>query len=169
MSGGSARSVRAAGVAIAMAIALSSCNTLPNLPHDVGECGVALVIWLRHPNAARYEYFTVDGGVFAYGAGRDALLLKTSWQTDLSAEQCRSLSDIAQRGGWFTEGFTPPIAAAGDRSADCAVSWPGGRQQFVVQGVEPSLQAATALLRAIADVRFQPALDRLPEAGLQKK
>ncbi|MSR70056.1 MAG: hypothetical protein EXS17_06910 [Phycisphaerales bacterium] len=155
-------------LATALVSAVASCNTLPNPPHDVGECGVALAIWLRHPHAARYEYFTVDGGVFGYGAGRDALILKTSWQTDLSREQCEALCEIARQGGWFNSDFKPPRAAEGDLAADCAVTWNGGQQQFVVQGVEKSVQDATAMLRMIADVRFAPALDRLPEAGLQK-
>ncbi len=155
--------------ALAGAIALTSCNTLPNPPHDVSKCGIALAIWLRHPQAARYEYFTVDGGVFRYGAGRDALILKTSWQTDLSPEECAQLCEIAKSGGWFDVNYKPQPAADGDISADCAVTWDGGKQQFVVQGVEKSVQDATAMLRAISQRRFAPALDRLPEAGLQKK
>ncbi len=147
---------------------VASCNTLPNPPHDYGSCGVSLVIWLRHPDAARYEYFTVDGGVFGYGAGRDALLLKTSWKVALTSDQCARLVEIASKGGWFTPGFSPKRAPKGDLCADCAVTWEGGRQQFVVQGVEPAIVDATTMLRTIASTRFGSALDRLPEAGLQK-
>ncbi len=149
--------------------ATTGCNTLPDPPHDVGECGIALAIWLRHPQSARYEYFTVDGGVFRYGAGRDALILKTSWQTDLSPAECGQLCEIAKSGGWFNADYKAPLAADGDLSADCAVEWSSGRQQFVVQGVEKPVEDATTMLRGIAERRFAPALDRLPEAGLQKK
>lgn len=156
-------------VALVGASALQSCNTLPNAPHDLSKCGIALAIWLRHPHAARYEYFTVDGGVFRYGAGRDALILKTSWQTDLSPAECAQLCEIAKSGGWFDVNYKPQLAMDGDISADCAVAWESGKQQFVVQGVEKSVQDATTMLRAISQRRFAPALDRLPEAGLQKK
>lgn len=148
---------------------LTACNTLPNSAHKLGECGIGLTIWLRQPKSAQYQYFTVDGGVFAYGAGVTALNLKTSWQTDLSAEQCRVIRQCAQDGGWFTASPPSSTPNKGELIAAIAVSWEDGRQQFVVSGDEPSVKFMTDFLSRIADIRFQRALDRLPVAGEQAK
>ena len=146
-----------------------SCNTLPTQVHALGECGIGFAIWLRQPKSSQYQYFTVDGGVFAYGAGVTALTLKTFWQTDLSPKQCSEILELARGGGWFST--TPPTGTPddGELVADIAVSWEGGRQQFVVIGEDPSVKAVTDLLTKVANVRFERALDRLPEAGKQAK
>ena len=159
----------ATSYALVVATLLASCNTRPTQERKLGECGIGLVIWLRQPKSAQYQYFTVDGGVFAYGAGVTALTMKTFWQTDLSAEQCATIRKCAQDGGWFTP--SPPASTPenGELVADIAVNWDGGRQQFVASGNEPSVKFLTDFLTQIADVRFRRALDRLPTAGEQSK
>lgn len=156
-------------IAAVSATVLTACNTLPTPTHKLGECGIGLAIWLRQPKSAQYQYFTVDSGVFAYGAGVTALNMKTSWQTDLSAEQCKVIRQCAQDGGWFTASPPSSTPNKGEVIADIAVSWEGGRQQFVVSGDEASVKSVTDFLSQIAEIRFQRALDRLPVAGEQAK
>ena len=156
-------------VTLVAATVLTSCNTLPTQERNFGKCGIGLVIWLRQPKTSQYQYFTIDGGVFAYGAGVTALNMKTFWQTDLSVEQCQKIRQCAQDGGWFSE--SPPSSSPekGDFVADIAVNWDGGRQQFTASGDQPSVKFLTDFLIQISDSRFQRALDRLPTAGEQPK
>ncbi|MDA0214456.1 MAG: hypothetical protein O2875_03745 [Planctomycetota bacterium] len=156
-------------VAISVSIFFTSCNTLPTQERKIGDCGIALVIWLRQPKTAQYQYYTVDGGVFAYGAGVTALNMKTFWQTDLSPEQCQKIRQCALDGGWLGE--TPPSSTPekGESVADIAVNWDGGRQQFTASGDQSSVKILTDFLTQISDVRFERALDRLPTAGKQPK
>ena len=158
-----------AAITLVAATVLTSCNTLPTQERNFGKCGIGLVIWLRQPKTSQYQYFTIDGGVFAYGAGVTALNMKTFWQTDLSVEQCQKIRQCAQDGGWFSE--SPPSSSPekGDLVADIAVNWDGGRQQFTASGDQPSVKFLTDFLTQISDVRFQRALDRLPTAGEQPK
>jgi len=156
-------------IAFALVALAPSCNSLPTSNQQPGECGVGLVIWMRQVKTAQYQYFTVGDGIFAYGAGVTALNLKTSWQTDLSVEQCQTLRGLTQRGGWLNENPPVQVAAMDDSVADVAVGWDGGRQQFVCAGDDASLKAVTGFLLKIADIRFKRALDRLPEAGQQTK
>ncbi|MSR43885.1 MAG: hypothetical protein EXS15_00795 [Phycisphaerales bacterium] len=144
-----------------------ACNTLPTQTQHPGVCGIGLVIWLRHPASSQYQYFTIDDGLFAYGAGRDALNLKTSWQIQLSSEQCAAVCKIAADGQWLSK--SPPTGSGAERqvTADIAVVWGGGQQQFVVVGDNESVREMTDILSAIADARFQRMLDRFPEAGKQ--
>lgn len=79
-------------VTLVAATVLTSCNTLPTQERNFGKCGIGLVIWLRQPKTSQYQYFTIEGGVFAYGAGVTALNMKTFWQTDLSIEQCQKFA-----------------------------------------------------------------------------
>ncbi|MSQ89818.1 MAG: hypothetical protein EXS01_00270 [Phycisphaerales bacterium] len=156
-------------LSLALAMLCGSCNTLPTHMGKPGACEIALVIWLRAPMTAQYQYFTVEDGTFAYGGGRDALNLKTSWQTDLSPQQCAVIVKFAEEGGWLAE--NPPAGGCekGAPCADIAVSGTSVRQQFVLPGENPTVVAVTDYLVKIADVRFQQVLDRLPEAGEQPR
>lgn len=156
-------------IVLSFALLVPSCNSLPTSDKHPGECGIGLVIWMRQVKTAQYQYFTIDNGVFAYGAGVTALNLKTFWQTDLSVEQCQTLRRLTQEGGWLNASAAVQVAAVNDSVADVAITWDEGRQQFICAGDDASLKAVTSFLVKIADVRFDRELDRLPEAGLQSK
>jgi len=136
-----------------------------------GACGISVMIWSREPQEAKYEYFEVDGGIFGYGGGKDGLAMVPSWETPLSPEQCAKLREIASRGGWTAvEPPTPmPVPEGGERLADVAVMWDGGRRQFSTSSDDPQVREAIAMLKAISAARFQRELDRLPEAGKQAR
>lgn len=150
-------------------LAPAGCNALPTKLASPGACGISLMIWSREPKEAKFEYFEVDGGIFGYGGGKDGLAMVPSWETPLSPDQCTKLREIASRGGWTAEEQpTPvPVPEGGDRLVDVAVMWTDGRRQFSASGDDPSVREVLALLSAIAAVRFERQLDRLPEAGKQ--
>ena len=165
------RVLLALATAIVSAFVQAGCNALPTKLASPGACGISLMIWSREPNEAKYEYFEVDGGTFGYGGGKDGLAMVPSWETPLSPDQCAKLREIASRGGWTAETQpTPlPVPEGGERLADVAVMWDGGRRQFSASGNDPNVREAIEMLSAIADVRFQRQLDRLPEAGKQSR
>lgn len=155
---------------LAISTGIAGCNVLPNAPRDLGNCGIALEIWLRHPNESRYEFVRIDRGQFAYSAGRQALLMQTSWQTDLSTEQCARILEIVRSAGWLNLTVKPEEPADGESRADIAVAWEGGgATQFVIAGGDGKVSELMAYFKPITDARFQRLIDRLPEAGLQKK
>jgi len=167
----SGRVLLASIAVIASGLVQPGCNALPTKLASPGACGISLMIWSREPKEAKYEYFEVDGGTFGYGGGKDGLAMVPSWETPLSPDQCAKLRDIASRGGWTSaEQPTPvPVPEGGERLADVAVMWDGGRRQFSASGDDPSVREAIAMLSGIAAVRFQRQLDRLPEAGKQSR
>jgi len=149
----------------------TNCNALPTKLASPGACGISLMIWSREPKESKYEYFEVDGGTFGYGGGKDGLALVPSWETPLSPDQCAKLRDIASRGGWTStaQPTSVPPPAGSDQVADVAVMWDGGRRQFSASGNDPYVREAITVLSAIAAVRFERQLDRLPEAGKQSR
>lgn len=153
---------------VACGIALTGCNVLPNAPRDLGECGIALAIWLRHPDQGKYEYFRVDAGEFGYGAGPTALALKTSWTTDLSREQCAELLALARAGGWLEADHPKVEIDRGGLHADIAVAWDADAIQFTLEGDSPALKSVVALLRTITQQRFERFINKLPESGKQR-
>ena len=148
-------------------LAIGGCRALPDAPTDMGPCGVALAVWVRDVAHARYMYYTVEDGELAVGGGVDGLNRSTRWRMALDAEQCARIAAIVRDSGWSG---TPP--AAPDTSAvrvDISYRLADGRGEIVTSDAEQGVSQLIVALDELAAKRFEPALDRLPEAGQQKR
>lgn len=161
--------VRATALLLAVVLCGWGCNALPTRLRAPGPCGVSLILWARAPQEAKYEYFQVEGGTFSYGGGKNALALTATWEVALSPEQCTALCEIARTGGWTAAELPAPVPESTLSIVDVAVRWDGGQRQFSASAEDPAIRDALALLGGIAAGRFQRELDRLPQAGSQRK
>ncbi len=147
---------------------VASCNVMPHSAKHPGECGIALVMWLRTPATSQYEYFTIDEGEFRYGAGIDALNFRTSWGRALSPAECAEIKQMAESAGWLVpQEATPEIASNAPR-ADLSLALTDDDVDQVLPGDDPAVARLAVFLRGIADFRFNRYLDKLPEAGKLK-
>ncbi len=162
------RAPRRALAVLSVASLLVGCTVLPDAPRRLGTCGIAMAIWMTHPTDARYEYFRIDDGKLHYGGGRDALMLKTSWSTPLTAEQCAAVRELVLKAGWLSPEMSSSETEKNEATASVAIAWDEGRCQFRLAGGAPSVVAVVEYLEVIARTRFKPSIDRLPEAGPQK-
>lgn len=148
-------------------LAIGGCRALPDAPTDMGPCGVALAVWVRDVAHARYMYYTVEDGELAVGGGVDGLNRSTRWRMALDQDQCARIAGIVRDSGWLA---SPP--AAPDTSAvrvDISYRLADGRGEIVTSDAEQGVGQLIAALDELAAKRFEPALDRLPEAGQQKR
>jgi len=146
---------------------IGGCRALPDAPTDMGPCGVALAVWVRDVAHARYMYYTVEDGELAVGGGVDGLNRSTRWRMALDAEQCARIAAIVRDSQWSA---TPP--AEPDESevrVDISYRLPDERGEIVTSDAERGVGNLIAALDELAAKRFEPALDRLPEAGPQKR
>lgn len=153
--------------ACGLLLAIGGCRALPDAPTDMGPCGVALAVWVRDVAHARYMYYTVEDGELAVGGGVDGLNRSTRWRMALDSDQCARIAGIVRDSGWSAK---PPVAP--DTSAvrvDISYRLADGRGEIVTSDAEQGVGQLIAALDELAAKRFEPALDRLPEAGQQKR
>lgn len=147
--------------------AIGGCRALPDAPTDMGPCGVALAVWVRNVAQAKYLYYTVEDGELAVGGGVDGLNRSTRWRMALDAEQCARIAGIVRDSRWSASPPAPPEASA--VRVDVSYRLPDDRGELVTSDAEPGVSRLIAALDDLASKRFEPALDRLPEAGPQKR
>ena len=146
---------------------IGGCRALPDAPTDMGPCGVALAVWVRDVAQAKYLYYTVEDGELAVGGGVDGLNRSTRWRMALDAQQCARIAGIVRDSGWSAQPPVPPDA--GTVRVDISFRLPGDRGEIVTTDAEPHVGQLLAALDELAAKRFEPALDRLPDAGMQKR
>lgn len=146
--------------------AIGGCRALPDAPTDMGPCGVALAVWVRDVAHARYMYYTVEDGELSVGGGVDGLNRSTRWRMALDAGQCARIAGIVRDSRWSGTAPAPPDASA--VRVDISYRLPDDRGEIVTSDAERGVALLIAALDELAAKRFEPALDRLPEAGPQK-
>jgi len=154
-------------VACGLLCVIGGCRALPDAPTDMGTCGVALAVWVRDVTHARYMYYTVEDGELAVGGGVDGLNRSTRWRMALDAGQCARIAAIVRDSRWAERPPAPPEASA--VRVDVSYRTEDGRGELVTSDAEPGVGQLIAALDELASRRFEPALDRLPEAGPQKR
>lgn len=147
--------------------AIGGCRALPDAPTDMGPCGVALAVWVRDVAHARYMYYTVEDGELAVGGGVDGLNRSTRWRMALDAGQCERIAGIVRDSGWSSRPPVPPESSA--VRVDISYRLEGERGEIVTSDAERGVGQLISALDELAAKRFEPALDRLPEAGPQKR
>ncbi len=147
--------------------AIGGCRALPDAPTDMGPCGVALAVWVRDVAHARYLYYTVEDGELAVGGGVDGLNRSTRWRMALDAEQCARIAAIVRDSQWSATPPVPPEESA--VRVDISYRLPDERGEIVTSDAERGVANLIAALDELAAKRFEPALDRLPDAGPQKR
>lgn len=148
-------------------LAIGGCRALPDAPTDMGPCGVALAVWVRDVAHARYMYYTVDDGELAVGGGVDGLNRSTRWRMALDADQCARIAGIIRDSGWIDS--APAAPETSTVRVDISFRLPGGKGELATSDSERGVSQLIAALDELAAKRFEPALDRLPEAGPQKR
>lgn len=140
---------------------------MPDAPTDMGPCGVALAVWVRDVAHAKYLYYTVEDGELAVGGGVDGLNRSTRWRMPLDADQCARIAGIVRDSQWPA---SPPAAPESTEvRVDISYRLPDERGEIVTSSAERGVNQLLAALDELAAKRFEPALDRLPEAGPQKR
>lgn len=154
-------------IACGMLCAIGGCRALPDAPTDMGPCGVALAVWIRDVAHAKYLYYTVEDGELAVGGGVDGLNRSTRWRMSLDADQCAQIAGIVRDSRWSA---SPPAAPdSTEVRVDISYRLPDERGEIVTSDAEHGVSRLIAALDELAAKRFEPALDRLPEAGPQKR
>lgn len=146
---------------------ICGCRALPDAPTAMGPCGVALAVWVRDVAHARYMYYTVEDGELAVGGGVDGLNRSTRWRMALDAQQCARIAGIVRDSGWSATPPAPPVSSA--VRVDISYRIHDARGEIVTSDAETGVNQLIAALDELAAKRFEPALDRLPEAGPQKR
>lgn len=154
-------------VACGLLCVAGGCRAMPDAPTTMGTCGIAMAVWVRDVAHAKYLYYTVEDGELAVGGGIDAINRITRWRMALDPAQCAQLAALVRDSGWSQGTPVPP-----DRTevrVDVAYRLPDARGELVTSDAEPGVSQLLAALATLAERRFEPALDRLPEAGPQKR
>jgi hypothetical protein len=133
----------------------------------MGTCGIAMAVWVRDAAHAKYLYYTVEDGELAVGGGVDAINRITRWRMALDESQCAQLAAIVRDSAWDPSSVLPPDRT--DVRVDIAYRLPGARGELATSDAEVGVSQLIAALAALSERRFEPALDRLPEAGPQKR
>jgi hypothetical protein len=138
--------VRLAAAALA-ALAAAGCASAPvTPPADAGPTrGLAMRLWWARTDTRQYEYFVVGAdGSLAYGGGMRAFERQTEWTGRLTDDEGARLRAIVDAAGWLT-------------AAEPSV------------GPDQAVDRAVELLGAACKRRFDRFMQRLPEAGVQKR
>lgn len=164
------RRVRLAAAALA-ALAAAGCASAPvTPPADAGPTrGLAMRLWWARTDTRQYEYFVVGAdGSLAYGGGMRAFERQTEWTGRLTDDEGARLRAIVDAAGWLTAA-EPSVERAATPVAEMVFAVPGGEREVRVAGPDQAVDRAVELLGAACKRRFDRFMQRLPEAGVQKR
>lgn len=136
-------------------------------PADSPTGGVALLFDERIPDEQRFRRYELSpDGTLAFGGGKAALLGRTDWSTPLTAAQLAPILealrglDLLER-----EPACAPDAARGRVIVRIDLATPQGSVRRDLEGPCPDLAPLAEALHAPTLVRFDRAIEALPEAG----
>ena len=166
-----ARPLRSA-VAVLAALAAAGCASAPVTPPTGGPGptgGLAMSLWFARTESRQYEYFVVGAdGSLSYGGGMRAFERQTEWTGRLTEDEGTRLRAIVDAAGWLTAA-EPSVERAASPIAEMVFVVPGGEREVRVAGADQAVDRAVELLGAAAKRRFDRFMQRLPEAGVQKR
>ena len=129
---------------------------------------LSLTLSLRDGSGAE-EYYTLErDGTFGFGGGMDARFDRTSWTTQLNAEEMQGLRDLILEQGWLKGALTsskqPP-------NARYRIEMRLGQQSLLksIKGENEHVEPVRLALRDIANRRLKPDLERLPKPNLEQR
>lgn len=163
-----ARVLRVARVACVMLVAplVGACATASwvETPKPTAACAAAIDFWWAEPSQARFEYFRIEGGVLAWGGGRDAFDRRTSWAMPLSTQACTALADEVERVPWAA--LEAEQASVTEERAFIVIVASGATvHRAKIQADRAGIAPLKTLLDRLAAERLDATLEELPGAG----
>lgn len=167
--------VRAAAVAaalVACGLLLSGCDTGPiKVPEDASSVtgGLGLRLWHARPGTRQYEYFTVDpDGMLGYGGGMKGFDRAVDWRGPLTADEAGRLRAIVDAAHWL-DAPNPGREGTETSVAEITLRAGGSERSFTINGPDDAVTRTVELLSKAAERRFDRFMQRLPEAGSQRR
>ena len=164
--------MRAWALVAAVAAGAASCTSAPVAAPQGGEGpmgGVGVELWYARTDTRQYEYYVVrpDGG-FSVAGGMKAFERQPEWTGRLQDDEAKRLRAIVDAAGWLTAD-DPSRTGANTPVAEITLRVPGGERELTIEGKDPQVEQAVELLSTAARRRFDRFMQRLPEAGVQKR
>lgn len=155
------------GCALAAVISLgaaSGCESLGASRREASPTGgTSLSLDIRKPDQQIYELYRVtDRGQIEFGGGMAAFNGSTTWTGTLSEQEIERFLVLLAESGWCER--KPESDPTSNTRVQVEAVCASGRRTFSVRGEPESVQRMRAFLDHIARRRFEPELDRLPEA-----
>lgn len=168
--------VRAAAIAalvlLACGPALTGCDTGPiKVPEDPASVtgGLGLRLWYARPATRQYEYFTLDpDGMLGYGGGMKGFDRAVDWRGQLTSDEAARLRAIIDAAHWL-DAPSPGREGTESTVAEISLRAGGSERSFTINGPDDAVTQAVALLSKAAERRFDRFMQRLPEAGAQRR
>jgi len=162
----------AAGVVCAACALLAGCQSAPLAPPDVANSptgGLGLLLWYAKVPTNQYQYFKLsDDGKIEFSGGMTALNRKFDWTGKVTPEQGKAIRDAVDQTGWLSA--ENPARDAGETPlAEIELFADGKTRRFKISGPDPEVQKVVDALQMVTNQRFQQFMQRLPEAGQQRK
>jgi hypothetical protein len=156
----------------ACALVLAACGNKPLAsPNDLSSPtgGVGLTLWYAQVPTRQYQYFVLDAsGKLSYAGGMPALNRKTEWSGPLTPEEGKQVRAIIDQAGWLSA-ESPARTDADTPLAEFRLESEGHSRSFEIRGPDESVQSLVNTLQKAADRRFEQFLQRLPDAGPQRR
>jgi hypothetical protein len=163
--------VAGALIVLAVLAALSGCvaDARGPEPSALGEVisDVSLTLYVRDASGAEEYYEVKRDGAFAFGGGMNARFQRTTWTTQLTAQE-KALRDLMVDNGWFSKAVrstkTPPDARY---TIDAKSS--AGRLHKRIEGENDRVEPVRLWLRDIANRRLEIDLERQPRPSSERQ
>ncbi len=155
-----------------VALVMSACGNKPLAsPNDVSSPtgGVGLTLWYAQVPTRQYQYFVLEpNGTLSYAGGLPALNRKIEWTGPLTPEEGKQVRTLIDNAGWLTA-ENPARTQADTPLAEFRLQSEGRSRSFEIRGPDESVQSLVHTLQKAADRRFERFLQRLPDAGPQRR
>lgn len=166
---------RAAAIAFAAVAAVAvvpGCDTAPiKVPEDASSVtgGLGLRLWYARPDTRQYEFFTVDpDGTLGYGGGMKGFNREVDWRGPLTKDEAIRLRQVVDAAHWL-DAEKPGREGAETTVAEVSVRAGGAERSFTINGPDDAVARTVELLSKAAQRRFDRYMQRLPDAGTQRR
>lgn len=156
----------------AAAMAVPGCDSAPiKVPEDPASItgGLGLRLWYARPGTRQYEYFTVDpDGTLGYGGGMKAFDREVDWRGPLTKDEAAGLRQVVDAAHWL-DGAAPGREGKETTVAEVSVRAGNAERSFTINGPDDAVSRIVELLSKAAQRRFDRYMQRLPDAGVQRR
>lgn len=126
--------------------------------------GITMSLSIARPSEQAYELFRVTReGDLEYGGGMRAFNGSTSWSGAMTTDEIQSFLTLLNESGWCDT--RPPTDDESTVRVRIELRCTERRRTWSIRGAPESVARMRELLEPIARRRFEPDLDRLPEAS----